>query len=586
MLARVIGSLRKRHLQGEIMPVSSLKRLRCQLAFTLSLILAFTNLLTISTAAAQQRRRAANAPPNATKPVRLVVGIVIDQFRYDYLTRFQDQFGEGGFKRLLNGGAVFTNANYIHVPTYTACGHATFMSGSTPALDGIIGNEWFDRESGKRITSVTDAKVKLVGGREGAAGMSPSRMLGSTIGDELKLASGGQAKVIGISLKDRSAILPAGKHPNGAYWYDLGTGNLVSSTYYFSDLPDWVKKFNKEMRPDRFFGKRWEKLLPESAYQRSTADDMPYEKFDAGNKFPYTITGGEEIPGPRFYTQFQYTPFANDYLVDFAKAAIENEQLGADDVTDLLTVSFSSNDLVGHIYGPYSQEVQDITLRTDRALAEFFNYLDRKIGLDRIIIALTADHGVAPVPAYAQQFGFGGIIEPKSVTDAIDNALNKSFGEEKWTLPLVNGNVYLDEAAIERRKVAVEDVERVASQAVTKVAGVADCFTRSQILSGRLPQTKVARSVANGFHPQRNGNLVVVPQPFFFIGEGITTTHGTPYSYDTHVPVIFYGAGVVAGTYYDASSPADIAPTLAAMLKIEIPSNSVGRILSEAIKAK
>ncbi|HKD35744.1 MAG TPA: alkaline phosphatase family protein, partial [Pirellulales bacterium] len=275
MLARVIGSLRNQHLQGEIMPISTLKRLRCQLAFTLSLILAFTNLLTISTAAAQQRRRAANAPPNAAKPVRLVVGIVIDQFRYDYLTRFQDQFGEGGFKRLLNGGAVFTNANYIHVPTYTACGHATFMSGSTPALDGIIGNEWFDRESGKRITSVTDAKVKLVGGREGAAGMSPSRMLGSTIGDELKLASGGQAKVIGISLKDRSAILPAGKHPNGAYWYDLGTGNLVSSTYYFSDLPDWVKKFNKEMRPDRFFGKRWEKLLPESAYQRSTADDMP-----------------------------------------------------------------------------------------------------------------------------------------------------------------------------------------------------------------------------------------------------------------------------------------------------------------------
>jgi predicted AlkP superfamily pyrophosphatase or phosphodiesterase len=582
MLACRMAPLRKQRLQGEIMPTASPNRSR--LALALCLILAFANLFSTS-AAAQQRRRAVNAP-SAAKPVRLVVGIVIDQFRYDYLTRFHDQFGEDGFKRLLNGGAVFTNANYIHVPTYTACGHATFMSGATPSMNGIIGNEWYDRESGKRITSVTDGKVKLVGGRDGAAGMSPSRMLGSTIGDELKLATGGQAKVIGISLKDRSAILPSGKHPNGAYWYDMNTGNLVSSTYYFSDLPEWVKKFNKEMRPDRFFGKRWEKLLPESAYLRSTADDMPYEKFSAGNKFPYLINGGEEVPGPRFYTQFQYTPFANDYLVDFAKAAIEGEQLGADDTTDLLTVSFSSNDLIGHNYGPYSQEVQDVTLRTDRTLAEFFNYLDRKIGLDRVLIALTADHGVAPVPAHAQQFGLGGIVEPKSVTEAVQNALNKSFGDEKWILDFYNGNVYLDEAAIERRKLNVEEVERVASQAVVKIEGVAECFTRSQILSGRLPQTRIARSVANGFHSHRNGNLVVAPQPFFFIAEGITTTHGTPYTYDTHVPVIFYGAGIAPGTYYSDASPADIAPTLATLLKIETPSNCVGRILSEAIKAK
>lgn len=566
------------------MSKASLQRPRRRFALTLCLILALTNLFSISTATAQQQRRAVGSAPNAAKPVRLVVGIVIDQFRYDYLTRFADQFGEGGFKRLLNGGAVFTNANYIHVPTYTACGHATFMTGSIPGMDGIIGNEWYDRDLGKRVTSVIDSKVKLLGGRDGAAGMSPSRLVGSTIGDELKLESAGQAKVVGVSLKDRSAILPAGKHPNGAYWFDLNTGNLVSSTYYFNDLPEWVKKFNHDMRPDRFFGKRWEKLLPESSYRRSTADEMPYEKFSAGNKFPYTITGGEETPGPRFYTQFQYTPFANDYLIDFAKAAIESEQLGADDVTDLLTVSFSSNDLVGHSYGPYSQEVQDMTLRTDRTLAELFNYLDRKIGLDRVVIALTADHGVAPVPAHAQQLGFGGTIEPKSVKDAVQNALNKSFGDEKWILDFVNGNFYLDEAAIERHKLNVEDVERVASQAVMKIAGIAECFTRSQILSGRLPQTKAARAVTNGFYPQRNGNLVVVPQPFFFIGENITTTHGTPYSYDTHVPVILYGAGVAPGAYVAVASPADIAPTLAAMLKIEIPSNSVGRILSEAIR--
>src|SRR5262245_37109663 len=429
------------------MPAVSSKRI----AQALCLILALANIFSASTAAAQQRRRAANAQP-AAKPVRLVVGIVIDQFRYDYLTRFRDQFGEGGFKRLLDGGANFTNANYIHVPTYTACGHATFMSGATPSMNGIVGNEWFDRESGMRITSVTDGKVKLLGGRDGAPGMSPSRMIGSTIGDELKLASGGQSKVIGVSLKDRSAILPVGKHPNGAYWFDLNTGNLVSSTYYFSDLPEWVKKFNKELRPDRFFGKRWEKLLPEPAYQRSTADDAPYEKFSAGNKFPYIINGGEEVAGPRFYTQFQYTPFANDYLVDFAKAAIEGEQMGADDVTDLLTISFTSNDLIGHSYGPYSQEVQDMTLRTDRTLAELFNYLDKKIGLDHVVIALTADHGVVPVAAHAQQYGLGGIVEPKSIIDAVENALDKSFGEDNWTIttsPLVNGNIYFVEAVLE-----------------------------------------------------------------------------------------------------------------------------------------
>ncbi len=568
------------------MPTSSLTRTRRRFAPALCLILALIYIISLYPVSAQQRRRAANTLQRSAKPVRLVIGIVIDQFRYDYLTRFHDQFGEGGFKLLLNGGAVFTNANYIHTPTYTACGHATFMSGATPAMNGIIGNEWFDRESGSRITSVSDGKVKLLGGSAGATGMSPTKMLGSTIGDEMKFASSGQAKVIGVSFKDRSAILPAGKRPNGAYWFNAGSGNLVSSSYYFEDLPEWVKKFNREMRPDRFFGKRWDKLLPESAYQRSTPDDAPYEKFSAGNKFPYIITGGEEAPGARFYSQFEYTPFANDYLVDFAKAAIESEHLGADDTTDLLTISFSANDLIGHAYGPYSQEVQDVTLRTDRTLAELFNYLDHKIGLDHVVIALTADHGVAPVPAHAHQYGLGGIVEPKSVTDAVENALNKSFGEEKWILAFVNGNVYFDEGVIERRKVAVEDVERVASQALVKLAGVAECFTRSQILSGRLPQTKIARSVANGFYAHRNGNLVVIPQPFYFIGEGITTTHGTPYIYDTHVPVIFYGAGVSAGMYQSDASPADIAPTLSALLKIEIPSNNVGRILSEAIKVK
>jgi predicted AlkP superfamily pyrophosphatase or phosphodiesterase len=531
---------------------------------------------------AQQRRRAA-APSTSKKP-RLVVGIVIDQFRADYLTRFEDQYGEGGFKRLMKEGANFVNANYIHTPTYTACGHATFMTGASPAYSGIIGNEWYERETGKRVTSVIDEKVKLLGGTAGATGMSPDRMTASTIGDQLKMDSQGKAKVVGVSLKDRSAILPAGHRPDGAYWYDARSGNLVSSTYYFNDLPEWVKRFNKEQRPDRFFNKQWDRLLPIAAYDRSTPDEMAYEKNSAGNKFPYKITGNEESPGPGFYNQFQYTPFANDYLVDFAKAAIEAEQMGADDVTDLLTISFSSNDLVGHQYGPYSHEVQDMALRTDRTLAELFSYLEKRVGLDRVIVALTADHGVAPVPENVQQFGFGGRVEPKLFQDAIQSALSQRFGEEKWILYYVNGNVYLDEAIVERKKLSINEVERVASLAALKIKGVGECYTRSQILSGQMPKTTIAQSVVNGYYAARNGNLVLLPIPYWFLSEGSTTTHGTPYHYDTHVPVIFYGAGVAAGTQYGVSSPADIAPTIAALLKIEPPSNVVGRILTEAIK--
>jgi predicted AlkP superfamily pyrophosphatase or phosphodiesterase len=558
---------------------------RRQFVLALSLFLTLSTFFSVPISDAQQRRPGATARSSVKKP-RLVVGVVIDQFRYNYLTRFEDQFGEGGFKRLLNGGAVFTNANYIHTPTYTACGHATFMSGATPAMNGIVGNEWYDRDSGKRVTSVSDDKTKLLGGREGATGMSPHRLVGTTVGDEMKLASGGKAKVIGMSYKDRSAILPSGKRPNGAYWFSADTGNFVSSTYYFEDLPAWVKAFNHDKHCGAYFGKTWERLLSEGIYQRSEPDDAAYEKSPYGRRFPYTINGGEEKPGGKFYNQFEASPFANEHLVNFAMAAIENEGLGADDVTDLLTISFSSNDLVGHAFGPYSQEVQDMTLRLDRTLAELFNYLDKKVGLDQVIIALTADHGVGPVPEQVRALGYGGRVDAKSATDAITSALNQRFGEEKWILNFVNGNIYLDEAAIERRKLDLAEVENVAGQAVGRIHGIAAAITGTQIMTGRLPNSPIANSVANGFFPPRNGNLIIVPRPFYLFGEGVTASHGTPYSYDTHVPVILFGTGVVAGSYATVSSPADIAPTLSLLLKVEKTSNAVGRILTEAIRER
>ena len=463
------------------------------------------------------------------------------------------------------------------------------MSGATPAMNGIIANEWYDRETGKVVTSVSDNQTKLLGGKEGASGGSPHRLIGSTLGDELKLATVGQAKVIGVSHKDRSAILPVGKRPDGAYWFSLENGNYVSSDYYFNDLPEWVKTFNREQHCNRYFGARWERLLPESAYQRSLPDDAPGENSPFGNTFPHVVTGNHEKLSKEFYDDFEKTPFANDYLLDFAKAAIENEKLGADDVPDLLTISFSANDLLGHKFGPYSQEVQDMTLRTDRLMANLLSYLDRKVGASQWVLVLTADHGVAPVPEQTQKLGYGGRVTGKQVTGAIEAALDKQFGEDQWVLSFSYGNVYLDEAAAARRKVAVEELERAASQAVMKLPGVAECFTHTQLSSSRLPANAITQSVANGFFASRNGNLLVVPRPFFLLASSEIskdpTTHGTPYSYDTHVPVIFFGAGVAAGAHHVACSPADIAPTLAALLRIQAPSNNVGRILSEVIRA-
>jgi predicted AlkP superfamily pyrophosphatase or phosphodiesterase len=521
------------------------------------------------------------------KKVRLVLGIVIDQFRYDYLTRFEDLFDKGGFRRLLSDGAVFTNANYIYLPTITAPGHATFMSGSIPALNGIVGNDWFDRETGKTITSINDSSVKLLGG-QGEEPASPSRLIGSTVGDQLRLSNNGQSKVVGIAFKDRSAVLPAGKHPNGAYWFDSILGTFVSSTYYFPELPGWVKDFNQNNRPDKkYFGARWDRLLPEAAYQRSLPDDSPYEKSPRGNKFPHIIDSKEPTPGRQFYENFEESPFANDYTAAFARAAIEGEKLGQDDYTDLLTISFSANDKVGHSFGPYSQEVEDITLRTDRVLIDLFSYIDQKIGLANTIIVLTADHGVVPVPEHAQDIGLGGGRFPaRTVTTAIQAALDKRFGEGTWIRASVNGNVYFDYDLIERKKINRQEVERAGCEAALTVKGIGMCFTRSQLLFGPLPPGPYSGPAARGFNAERSGDLVIVVKPYYLQRTEYGTSHSTPYSYDTHVPVIFYGAGVAAGSFANPSSPSDIAPTLSTLLGIEPPSNTVGRVLTEAIKPK
>lgn len=532
---------------------------------------------------AQRRVRNNNKP----RKVRLVLGIAIDQFRYDYLTRFGDLFESGGFNRLLNDGAVFTNANYIYIPTVTAPGHATFMTGSIPALNGIVGNDWFDRAAGKIITSINDSSVKVLGG-EGEEPASPSRLIGSTVGDELRLSNNGQSRVVGIAFKDRSAVLPAGKRPNGAYWFDSILGTFVSSTYYFPDLPGWVKEFNQKNRPDKkYYGAQWDRLLPDAAYQRSLPDDSPFEKSPRGNKFPHIIDSKEPTPGKQFYENFEESPFANDYTLAFAKAAIEGEKLGQDDFPDLLTVSFSANDKVGHSFGPYSQEVEDMTVRTDRVLSDLFSYIDQKVGLANTIIVLTADHGVAPVPEHSKAIGLGGgRFASRALTAVIQAGLDKRFGTAAWIRATVNSNVYLDYDLIERQKVNRQEIERAGCEAALTFPAVGKCFTRTQLLFGPLPPGAYSEQAARGFNAERSGDMVIVVKPYYMQRSEIGTTHSTPYSYDTHVPVIFYGADVAAGSYANPSSPSDIAPTLSSLLGIEPPSNTIGRVLTEAIKPR
>jgi predicted AlkP superfamily pyrophosphatase or phosphodiesterase len=574
-------------------------RQRTLLASILIWILLFS-----SVSSAQRRTQS-----TVQKRPKLVLLIAVDQFRYDYLERFGDLFGPNGFRRLMRDGASWTQSNYDHMPTYTAPGHGTMMTGAYPAESGIIGNEWLDRASGKRVTSVSDESVKLLGGLPNDPASSPWRLMASTVGDELRLATNDRAKVIGISVKDRSAILPAGRHANAAYWFNWTSGTMVSSTYYFNQLPAWVTGFNAAEPAKQYFGAKWERLLPESEYvKRVGADNPSWENVTATgdtNSFPHTITGGAKTFEDRnFYTALDYSPFTNDILLSFAQQAIVNEQLGQDDDTDVLTVSFSANDYVGHRFGPYSQEVMDVTLRTDRTVATLLDFVDAKVGLANTLIALTADHGVSPIPEHAAAIGLGGARVPfASVMGKIQAAISARYNphgkspdptadyllrfseagtNREWFL---NNNIYFNYDALKRDGVNVEELSAVVVAAALTVPGIARCFSRSQLLRGATSVTDpIERRALHGFYPARSGDVVMVAEPYKYIAETITATHGSPYSYDTHVPTILMGAGVTPGRYLEPASPADIAPTLSVLLRITPPSNSTGRVLIEALK--
>jgi len=571
---------------------------------TLALILCI-----VSCQLAQSRRSESTQNNLRTKRPRLVLLIAVDQFRYDYLERFADLFGPNGFRRLMKDGASWTQSNYDHFPTYTAPGHATMMTGAYPAESGIIGNEWLDRTTGKRVTSVSDESVKLLGGGPNEMGSSPRRLMSSTVGDELRLVTNDRSKIIGISVKDRSAILPAGRHANAAYWFSTTAGNMVSSTYYFNQLPQWVTNFNNARPADKFFGAKWDRLLSGAEYQkRAGADSPPWEVVAKGtgdtNSFPHVITGGASQPGPVFYSALEYSPFSNDLLLSFAQQAIVNENLGQDEDTDVLTVSFSADDYVGHRFGPYSQEAMDITLRVDAQIGTLLDFVQTKVGLSNTVVAMTADHGVSPIPEHAAALGLGGsrikredIMGPiRAALTARYNSQNKSpdptldyiFRDDMqggWRDTLINGSIYLNYDALKRDGVPSDEIEQVIGRTALTVPGVARFFTRSQLLKGEASFTDpIERRVLHGFYPNRSGDVILLAEPYKYLAETITATHGSPYAYDTNVPTIIMGPGVIPGRYYEPAAPSDIAPTLAALLGVTAPSSAVGRVLIEALR--
>ncbi len=490
----------------------------------------------------------AQAPPQEPK---LILFVAIDQFRYDYLPRFRNEYA-GGIKTLLERGAVFANAHLEHYPTVTAVGHSTMMSGATPAISGIVGNDWFDRETGKQVTSVSDPDAKLLGAAGEAS--SPRRLLVSTVGDELKRSGSPDSKVFGISMKDRSAILPAGRMANGAFWFDDDSGAFVSSDYYFAQPPAWAQTFNAAAHPNEYAGKTW-----------SAGRVIPTE---LGSKLNSAVYGSS---------------YGNDLLEAFAEQLIREEKLGQRGVTDVLTVSFSSNDAVGHAYGPDSPEAHAVSLAVDASLGRLFAAVDTAIGMDNVLVVLTADHAVSPVPeVLAGQRLPGGRLQGNFFAPA-EEALTAKYGPGKWIEATAGSSPYFNYKLMDEKGIDRAQAEDVAAAAMREHPQVARVYTRHQILAGRATYDKIDERVLRSFNAQRSGDLEIVLNPYW-IRSANGTTHGSPYNYDSHIPLIFMGAGIKPGRYYKAAALNDAAPTIAALLDIEMPSGSLGRVLDEIIK--
>ena len=514
------------------------------------------------------------------KRPKLVVGIMIDQMRWDYLYRYYDRYPEGGFKRLLGEGYSCENAMIPYLPTYTACGHSCVYTGSVPSINGMTGNSWYDNDLGREVYCTEDTSVQTVGSTSDEGRMSPRNLLVTTVTDELRLATNFGSKVIGISLKDRASILPAGHTANAAYWYDHKTGAFITSTYYEKELPAWAKTFNAQKLADGYYKEGWNTVFPLGTYTESTEDKVSWEGKPFGNDqdgFPYSLSAyaGKD------YAKLASTPFGNSIVEEMTKAALDGEQLGKGKYTDFLAVSFSSTDYVGHAFGPNSIEAEDTYLRLDRNLADLLAALDAKVGKGQYLVFLTADHGAAHAAGFLQEHGVpAGTISEGGWKKGLQQVLENTFHVSNLVKAVLNYQVYLnqpamDSANLDRRKVEAEVVKYLMAQ-----PGVARAFALDRMDNEPLPEV-IRTAVENGYNPRRGGDVQTILQPGWMDGLRTGTTHGLWNPYDTHIPLVWFGWGIKPGHLTRTVYMTDIAVTVAAKLHIQMPNGAIGHVIEE-----
>lgn len=518
---------------------------------------------------------------SAQKP-KLVVGIVVDQMRYDYLYRYASRYGNGGFKRLLNEGFNLHDCNYNYMPTYTGPGHASIYTGCTPAVHGIVANDWYDRQAKANVYCVNDTTYKSVGTNGTHGNVSPRRMLTSTIGDELRINTVKKSRVYGIALKDRASVLPAGHSANAAFWFDETYGKWISSTYYFKEgdkgLPAWFQKANEKSAElfTHHLNKKWETLYPIESYTSSIADNNPYERPFRGETapvFPHDLPAVKTANNS--FSVLKATPFGSTATKDFAKMLIENEKLGMGTTTDMLCISFSSPDYVGHQFGPSSIEMEDTYLRLDKDLEDLLKFLDEKIGKGKYTLFLTADHGAVEVPDYLNEFKIpGGVITETNIENGLDTLLEMKFGKElkgeRYVLSYSNQQVYLNESLVKSRNLDWSALKKEAMNYLLTLPEVATVHDEDDMQ--HLEYTKgMTALIQNGYQVKRSGNIMVNYRPGVIEYGHQGTTHGSPYTYDTHVPLVFFGCGITKGESSKPVTITQIAPTICNLLKIPFP---------------
>lgn len=514
---------------------------------------------------------------------KLIVGIVVDQMRWDFLYRYYDRYAaNGAFKRMLNQGFSCENTLIPYAPTVTAPGHTTIYTGSVPAIHGIAGNFWWDNAQQRDVYCTEDKTVKTVGSETNLGMQSPRNLLVTTICDELRLATNFQSKVIGIAIKDRGGILTAGHSANAAYWYDSQVGNWITSTWYMNELPQWVKDLNAKKMVDKYYEQGWSTLYPINTYNQSTADDKVYESKGLGAGFPYDL---KKFIGKN-YSAILSTPHGNTMTVEMAKAAIEAEKLGADAITDFLALSFSSPDYIGHGYGPNSIEQEDDFLRLDKELGDLLDHLDSKIGKGQYTVFLSADHGVANVIGFMKEnkIPAGGFVAATAIKE-LNQQLKDKFGHSDLAMSISNYQLVLNNNLINsERKLKRDEIVGAVVSFFSKQEAVFMAFDIQQLGTAPL-QSTIKEMIVNGYFAPRGGDVQIILKPNYMETYGPTgTTHGLWNPYDAHIPLLWYGWGIKTGKTNRETYMTDIAPTVAALLHIQMPGGSIGKVISEVIK--